>query len=47
LACEVKLLRQQEFSEPLIRVNTDSAVQYVEAWDEGAAWDAYAASIAG
>lgn len=47
LACGVTLLRQQEFPEPVIRVNTDPANHYVPDWDESAAWDAYAATIAG
>lgn len=47
LACGVTLLKQQDFPEPVIRVNTDAADHYVPAWDESAAWDAYAAAIAG
>ena len=46
LACGVTLLEQRDFPEPVIRVNTDSAMHYVPAWDESAAWDAYAAVIA-
>jgi len=42
LRCAVTLLRQTEFPEPVMRVNTDPAVLYVREWDEGAAWDAYA-----
>lgn len=45
LACDVKLLQQQEFPEPLIRVNTEPATHYVSGWDKNAAWDAYARSI--
>ncbi len=47
LACDVALLQQREFPEPMIRINTDPAEHYVAAWDEAAAWDAYAAAIAG
>ena len=46
LACGVTLLKQQEFPEPLIRVNTDPADHYVSSWDEAAAWDAYAKALA-
>ncbi len=40
--CKVRLLHQSEFSEPMMRVNIDSAARYVEGWNESAAWDAYA-----
>jgi nucleoside-diphosphate-sugar epimerase len=39
LACELEIGTQTEFSEPLMRVNTDSAARYVRDWDEQAAWD--------
>jgi UDP-glucose 4-epimerase len=39
LECGVELARQTDFSEPLMRVNVDSAARYVGAWDETAAWD--------
>jgi UDP-glucose 4-epimerase len=39
LACELEIGTQTEFSEPLMRVNTDSAARYVGDWDEAAAWD--------
>ncbi len=38
----VALLRQTEFLEPMMRVNTDPAVRYADGWDEAAAWDEYA-----
>jgi UDP-glucose 4-epimerase len=47
LVCGVTLLEQREFPEPLIRINTDPADRYVPAWDETAAWDAYAKTISG
>jgi UDP-glucose 4-epimerase len=37
-----ELLHQTEFLEPVMRVNTDSAVRYVSHWDESHAWDQYA-----
>jgi len=40
--CRVALLRQTEFPEPAMRVNTDPAVCYAGGWDEAAAWDEYA-----
>lgn len=40
--CRVALARQTEFPEPTIRVNTDPATQYVDAWQESTAWDEYA-----
>ena len=39
LACGLELGVQTDFSEPLMRVNVDSAVRYVGEWDEMAAWD--------
>ncbi len=39
LACGLELGVQTDFSEPLMRVNVDSAVRYVGEWDEKAAWD--------
>ena len=32
-------LLQTDFSEPLMRVNVNSAARYVGDWDETAAWD--------
>ena len=34
---------QTDFSEPMIRINTDPAVALAPGWDEAAAWDAIAA----
>ena len=39
LACGLELGVQTDFSEPLMRVNTNSAEHYVGDWDETAAWD--------
>ncbi|MBV9286407.1 MAG: NAD(P)-dependent oxidoreductase [Hyphomicrobiales bacterium] len=39
LACALEQSVQVHFSEPLMRVNVDSAVRYVGDWDEAAAWD--------
>ncbi len=39
LACELDLGVQTDFSEPLMRVNLDSAARYVGQWDEASAWD--------
>jgi UDP-glucose 4-epimerase len=43
--CRVRLLRQTDFSEPVMRVNTDPALRYADGWDEAAAWDKYARSF--
>lgn len=40
--CEVRLGIQTDFSEPLMRVNTDPAAPEVPDWNETAAWDAIA-----
>jgi len=37
--CRLELAAQTDFSEPLMRVNTDSAVRYVGGFDEAEAWD--------
>jgi hypothetical protein len=37
--CAFELGIQTDFSEPLMRVNIDSAARYVGSWDESAAWD--------
>jgi nucleoside-diphosphate-sugar epimerase len=42
LECAIELVKQTDFSEPLMRVNIDSAARYVDAWDEAAAWDGVA-----
>lgn len=39
--CALELLKQQDFSEPLHRANTQPARELVAAWDEKAAWDAF------
>ncbi len=39
MECAIELAEQTDFSEPLMRVNVDSAARYVGAWDEAAAWD--------
>ncbi|HTY88354.1 MAG TPA: NAD(P)-dependent oxidoreductase [Candidatus Acidoferrum sp.] len=40
-ACELKLGKQEDFSEPLRRVNTEPAAHLVPDWNENAAWDAF------
>ena len=42
LHCRLEFALQTDFSEPLMRVNTNSAARYVGDWDETAAWDAAA-----
>jgi UDP-glucose 4-epimerase len=44
LRCELECVRQTEFSEPVMRVNTDPAVLYVTDWNEANAWDEVAES---
>jgi hypothetical protein len=39
-ACVVELLKQQDFSEPLRRTNTQPARELVSGWKESA-WDAF------
>jgi len=41
-ACGLKLSRQEDFSEPLKRVNTEPAVSFAPGWNESKAWDAFA-----
>ncbi len=41
-SCRLKLLKQEDFSEPLSRSNTESAAKECPAWQESAAWDAFA-----
>jgi len=43
--CAVTLLRQSQFPEPMMRVNTDPAARYAGGWDEEAAWDEYTAEF--
>ena len=38
-ACELELAKQEDFSEPLNRANTEPAVKLVTGWNERAAWD--------
>jgi nucleoside-diphosphate-sugar epimerase len=40
--CELKLAVQEDFSEPLERVNTDPVETMFPGWNESAAWDAFA-----
>jgi nucleoside-diphosphate-sugar epimerase len=42
VACRVELARQTEFSEPLVRVNTERLDPASVGWDESAAWDGLA-----
>ena len=42
LDCAVKLEVQSDFSQPMMRVNTDPARRLVPAWDETAFWDSCA-----
>jgi UDP-glucose 4-epimerase len=37
--CGLELEIQTDFTEPLMRVNIDSAARYIGDWDEAAAWD--------
>ena len=37
--CGLELEIQTEFTEPLMRVNINSAARYIGDWDEAAAWD--------
>ncbi|HEY5909923.1 MAG TPA: NAD(P)-dependent oxidoreductase [Verrucomicrobiae bacterium] len=39
--CGLELARQQDFSEPLERFNTDAAQALVPGWNEKAAWDSF------
>jgi hypothetical protein len=40
-ACDLELQRQEDFREPLRRVNIEPAAPLVPGWDESAAWDAF------
>jgi UDP-glucose 4-epimerase len=40
-ACALELPKQQDFSEPLHRTNTQPARELVSTWNESAAWDAF------
>jgi len=39
--CDLKLARQEDFSEPLSRSNTEPADKLVPEWNESKAWDAF------
>ena len=39
--CELELARQEDFSEPMRRVNTDPAAPCVPDWNESRAWDGF------
>jgi UDP-glucose 4-epimerase len=41
-ACDLKLAKQEDFSEPLNRTNTEPAAPAIPAWSESKAWDAFA-----
>ena len=41
-ACDLKLARQEDFSEPVNRTNTEPATGLVPDWNESKAWDAFA-----
>lgn len=41
-ACDLELMRQIDFSEPLLRINHQPAASLVPDWNEGSAWDAFA-----
>lgn len=42
-ACALELGKQEDFSEPLNRANTEPAIQLVPEWNERAAWDNFVA----
>jgi len=42
LACALTIGKQTDFSQPMVRVNTDSARAIVPAWDEAPFWDGVA-----
>jgi UDP-glucose 4-epimerase len=39
--CELKLAKQEDFSEPMNRVNTEPATALVPKWSEAKAWDGF------
>lgn len=41
--CELDLQRQEDFSEPMKRVNTEPAAKLVPEWNESKAWDEFVA----
>jgi len=42
-ACALELAKQEDFSEPLNRANTEPAIHLVPEWNERAAWDHFVA----
>ena len=42
IACPITLLQQTDFSEPIVRINTDRVDSAALGWSEAAAWDAEA-----
>jgi hypothetical protein len=42
VACPVTLLQQQDFTEPMVRINTDRIDGAEFGWSEPSAWDAEA-----
>jgi len=40
-ACELRLAKQEDFSEPLNRANTEPAAKFAPEWNESKAWDAF------
>jgi len=40
-ACELKLAKQEDFGEPLFRVNTEPAARLAPEWKEKSAWDKF------
>ena len=40
-ACKLELAKQEDFSEPLSRANTEPAVKLVPEWNERTAWDGF------
>jgi len=42
VACPIALLQQQDFSEPMVRINTDRIDGDALGWSEASAWDAEA-----
>lgn len=42
-ACELNLAKQEDFSEPMNRVNTEPAIEAVPNWNEAKAWDGFVA----
>lgn len=45
-ACATELARQEDFSEPVMRVNYESAALLVPDWNESAFWDSFASYYA-